>query len=144
VATRDWHPSDHCSFQDRGGPWPPHCVAHGPGAAFADDLELPRGTLVVDKATRADRDAYSGFQETGLAARLRALGVERVVVGGLATDYCILSTVLDALEEGFRVVVLANAVRAVDAAPGDGARALARMRSAGARLTHWPGAGAAA
>ena len=89
---------------------------------------MPPGTVVVDKATDADRDAYSGFQGTGLAERLRALGVTCVVVGGLATDYCVLETVLDALAAGFRVVVLEDAVRAVNVSPGDGERAIERSR----------------
>lgn len=133
-ATRDWHPVDHCSFAARGGPWPPHCIAGSTGAAFAPGLELPAGAEVIDKATGRDRDAYSGFDGTDLAARLRAADVRRVFVGGLATDYCVLHTVLDALREGFAVVVLTDAVRAVEVRPGDGAAALRRMHEAGAQL----------
>ncbi|HVP31665.1 MAG TPA: isochorismatase family protein [Myxococcota bacterium] len=133
-ATRDWHPPDHCSFADRGGPWPRHCVAGTPGAALADGLELPPSTTVVSKAAQRDSDAYSAFSGTDLAARLAAAGVERVVVGGLATDYCVLETVLDARAAGLEVVVLVDAVRAVEARPGDGERALERMERAGARL----------
>jgi nicotinamidase/pyrazinamidase len=131
-ATRDWHPPDHCSFAPRGGPWPPHCVAGSPGAAFAPALELPVGTTVVSKADSPERDAYSGFQGTDLADGLRAQGVRRVFVGGLATDYCVLHTVQDALAAGFAVVLLTDAVRAVEIKPGDGARALAAMQDAGA------------
>jgi nicotinamidase/pyrazinamidase len=134
VATRDWHPPDHCSFRSRGGPWPEHCVAGTPGARFAPDLELPQDALIVSKATESDREVYSGFQGTDLAERLRALGVRRLFVGGLATDYCVLETVRDALREGFEVVVLRDAVRAVDVNPGDGERALEEMRRLGARL----------
>jgi nicotinamidase/pyrazinamidase len=133
VATRDWHPEDHISFAAQGGPWPVHCVAGGPGAAFGPDLELPPGAVVVSKAERADRDAYSGFEGTGLGERLRGLEVQRVFVGGLATDYCVLNTVLDARRLGFEVVLLTDAVRAVDVAPEDGARAIAQMVEAGAR-----------
>ncbi len=132
-ATRDWHPRDHCSFADRGGPWPRHCVAETPGAAFSGDLELPAGAQIVSKATSPDRDAYSGFDGTELAPRLRDLGANRVFVGGLATDYCVRATVLDALREGFAVVLIEDGVRAVDVAPGDGERAVEEMRSAGAR-----------
>lgn len=133
LATRDWHPPDHCSFRARGGPWPPHCVAGSPGASFAAPLGLPREALVVSKATTAEADAYSGFQGTDLDASLRRLGVARLFVGGLATDYCVLNTVRDALRLGYRVLLLSDAVRAVDVHPGDGARALAEMRQAGAR-----------
>lgn len=134
VATRDWHPPDHCSFQPQGGPWPVHCVAGTEGAAFASGLRLPEGALIISKATDSDREAYSGFQGTDLAARLRTLGVRRLFVGGLATDYCVLATVRDALDEGFDVVVLREAVRAVDLHPGDGDRALEDMERLGARL----------
>jgi nicotinamidase/pyrazinamidase len=132
-ATRDWHPAEHCSFRSRGGPWPPHCVAGSKGAEFAPGLELPRSTRVISKATREETDAYSGFNATDLAVQLRAAGVTRVFVGGLATDYCVLNTVKDALQEGFAVVLLADAVRAVDVKPGDGDAAIAEMRSLGAQ-----------
>lgn len=131
-ATRDWHPADHCSFRAQGGPWPPHCVASTAGAAFAAGLDLPAGTITVAKATRSDADAYSGFDGTTLADRLRAAGTSRVWVGGLATDYCVRATVLDALRLGFGVTVLTDAIRSVDVTPGDGARALAEMQAAGA------------
>lgn len=131
-ASRDWHPDNHCSFAARGGPWPPHCVAGTPGAAFSDQLDLPAGAVVVSKADSADQDAYSAFNGTNLAAQLHALGVRRVIVCGLATDYCVLNTVIDARENGFEVVVVPAAMRAVDVAAGDGERALARMASLGA------------
>ncbi|MBM5810700.1 MAG: isochorismatase family protein [Gammaproteobacteria bacterium] len=132
LATRDWHPPDHCSFAARGGPWPPHCVAGTPGAAFAAGLRLPAGAEIISKATGPDADAYSGFQGTELAARLRVHDVRRVLIGGLATDYCVRATALDALAAGFGVVVLADAVRAVDVQAGDGARALAELAARGA------------
>ncbi|HET6719984.1 MAG TPA: isochorismatase family protein [Rhodocyclaceae bacterium] len=131
-ATRDWHPEDHCSFRAAGGPWPPHCVAGTNGAAFAPGLALPAGAVVVAKATRRDADAYSGFAGTDLDRRLREAGARRLFVGGLATDYCVLNTVLDALRLGYAVVVLTACVRAVEVAAGDGERALAAMRAAGA------------
>ena len=133
VATRDWHTSDHASFAARGGPWPPHCVAGTPGAALHPRIDVI-AALVVSKGTDPDRDAYSGFDGTPLAALLRAAGVTRVVVGGLATDYCVRATVLDGLREGFAVTVLGDAVRAVDVQPGDGDRALEEMRAAGAEI----------
>ncbi|HEB99096.1 MAG TPA: nicotinamidase [Thiotrichales bacterium] len=133
-ATRDWHPPRHCSFREQGGPWPHHCIAGTPGAAFAADLRLPPDTVVIDKATTTEQDAYSGFEGTDLAARLREAGVLRLFVGGLATDYCVLNTVRDALEEGFAVMLLGDAIRAVDVQPGDGERAIAEMQSLGARI----------
>lgn len=134
-ATRDWHPPDHCSFHPRGGPWPPHCIAGTPGADFAPALALPASATVISKATSPERDAYSGFEGTDLAARLARDGVVRVMVGGLATDYCVLNTVRDALAAGLQVLLLGDAVRAVEARPGDGAAALAEMERRGAVQT---------
>jgi len=131
-ATRDWHPEGHCSFAAQGGPWPPHCRAGTRGAAFAPGLKLPEGAVVISKADTVEKDAYSGFQGTDLAERLQAAGVRRLFVGGLATDYCVLNTVRDALAAGFGVVLLEDAIRAVDVKPGDGARAEAEMVRAGA------------
>ena len=133
-ATQDWHPHDHCSFAARGGPWPPHAVQNTPDADLHSGLDKSRIAAVVQKGTTADRDAYSGFDNTDLAERLRALGVSRVFVGGLATDYCVKATALDAREAGFDVVVLEDACRAVNVAPGDGERALAEMEAAGCRV----------
>jgi nicotinamidase/pyrazinamidase len=131
-ATRDWHPPDHCSFTTRGGSWPPHCVAGTVGAAFPEGLPLPAVVQVIDKAALPGVEAYSGFAGTDLDRRLRAAGVCRLVVGGLATDYCVLNTVLDALHLGYKVLLLPAALRAVDVHPGDGDRALATMIAAGA------------
>ena len=132
IATRDWHPPNHCSFRAQGGPWPPHCIYGTVGAAFPKALALPVTTLVISKATRADKDAYSGFEDTGLETQLRSLGVHRVFVGGLATDYCVLNTVLDACQAGFMAVLLTDAIRAVNLRPGDGDRAIELMQSKGA------------
>lgn len=132
--SRDWHPSDHCSFRDQGGPWPPHCVAGSAGAAFADGLQVPEDAVVISKATKTHADAYSAFQGTALADRLRERGCRRLFIGGLATDYCVLATVRDALREGFAVVVLCDAIRAVNVKPCDGERAEEEMRRAGAEL----------
>lgn len=131
-ASRDWHPADHCSFQAQGGPWPPHCRAGSAGAAFAAELALPDDALVVSKADSAAVDAYSAFAGTPLAAQLRERGITRLTVCGLATDYCVLNTVTDALEEGFHTLIVAEAMRAVDVHPGDGTRALDRMVARGA------------
>lgn len=132
VATRDWHPPDHCSFRAQGGPWPSHCVAGSAGAHFATLLDLPCEAHIVSKATSRDRDAYSGFEGTGLDDWLRRAGASRVFVGGLATDYCVLNTVRDALRFGYATFLLLAAVRAVDVAAGDGARAIDEMRRLGA------------
>jgi nicotinamidase/pyrazinamidase len=131
-ATRDWHPPHHCSFRESGGPWPPHCVAGSPGAAFAAGLRLPSTTPIISKGTRVDQDAYSGFEGTDLDARLRSAGVRRLYIGGLATDYCVLNTVKDALAHHYTVYVLEDAIRAVDVQPGDGRRAQDGMRQLGA------------
>jgi nicotinamidase/pyrazinamidase len=131
-ATRDWHPEGHCSFAERGGPWPPHCIAGTNGAAFAPGLNLPEDATVISKADTPEADAYSGFQGTDLAQRLRAEGVERLFIGGLATDYCVLNTVKDALAAGFAVELLSDAIRAVNMKPDDGAHAVAEMVRAGA------------
>ncbi|MFK3737051.1 isochorismatase family protein [Massilia sp. TN1-12] len=131
-ASRDWHPTNHCSFAEQGGPWPPHCVANTPGAEFSAELALPDDAVVISKADTAGVDAYSAFNGTTLAARLRARGVNRVTVCGLATDYCVLNTVTDALEEGFATIIVPEAMRAVDVEAGDGRRALDRMVARGA------------
>ena len=132
-ASRDWHPPDHVSFQEQGGPWPSHCVAETPGASFHPDLVLPESTTVIDKGTDSGHEAYSAFEGTDLAARLDAAGIERLWVGGLALDYCVRASVLDARRlAGLPVHLILSATRAVDVQPGDGARALGDMRSAGA------------
>jgi nicotinamidase/pyrazinamidase len=131
-ASRDWHPFGHCSFAERGGPWPPHCIAHTHGAALADQLVLPPEAVIVSKAQSREADAYSAFRGTGLAQQLRARAVVRLAVCGLATDYCVLNTVTDALSLGFRVLLVTDAIRAVDACPGDGERAIRAMLDRGA------------
>jgi nicotinamidase/pyrazinamidase len=130
--TRDWHPANHCSFRQQGGPWPPHCIAESFGAQFAPDLKRPAHATVISKATRADKDAYSGFEGTDLDARLKSQGVKRVFVGGLATDYCVLNTVRDARRHGYQVALLEDAVRAVNVHPDDGLKALEEMQGLGA------------
>jgi len=133
VASRDWHPPGHCSFRPRG-PWPVHCVAGTHGAALSSSLQLPADVMIVDKGELPERDAYSAFAGTGLERLLRERGVRRLLVAGLATDYCVLHTVEDARELGFDVVLLIDAVRAVDVQPGDGQAAIKRMRALGVRM----------
>lgn len=138
IATRDWHPAKTRHFKAHGGIWPVHCVQHTRGAEFHPSLRLGASVIVVSKGTAADADSYSGFdgvsaEGLGLAALLRAGGVEEIFVGGLATDYCVKQTVLDGLRLGFAVVLLMDAIHGVDLAPGDSTRALEEMRLAGAR-----------
>lgn len=132
VATRDWHPPDHCSFRAQGGPWPPHCIAGSDGARFAPLLDLPCEGRIVSKATTREKDAYSGFEGTDLDDWLKRAGISRVFVGGLATDYCVLNTVRDALRLGYATILLLDAVRAVEVQAGDGQRAIDEMRRLGA------------
>ncbi len=133
-ASRDWHPPDHISFHARGGPWPVHCVQNTHGAEFSSDLRLPPGTMIISKADQRDREAYSTFGGTDLDSRLKAAGVRRIFIGGLATDYCVLNSAKDAHALGYEYFVLTDAVRAVDVEPGDGERALEEMRRLGAHL----------
>ena len=133
--TRDWHPADHCSFKARGGPWPPHCVQDTPGSEFARELHVPKDAEIISKATDPEREAYSTLQGTDLASRLAKLAVRRLFIGGLATDYCVLATGRDARHSGMGVVVLTDAVHAVDVNSGDGERALQELASMGAQLT---------
>lgn len=134
-ASRDWHPENHCSFHEQGGRWPAHCVAHTLGAAFAPDLQLPPLAITISKGTTPEREALSAFAGTDLATQLRARGVRRLFIGGLATDYCVLHTVCDGLRRDFRVHLLTDAIRAVDLSRGDGELAVAEMQRCGALLT---------
>jgi nicotinamidase/pyrazinamidase len=136
-ATRDWHPARTKHFNTDGGPWPPHCVQGTEGGKFHPALALPNSAVVVSKGMNFEADSYSGFEATdaagtGLAERLRGLGVERIFVGGLATDYCVKFTVLDGLKEGFKVTLLEDAIRGVNLRPDDSDRAIDAMVRAGA------------
>ncbi len=130
IASRDWHPANHSSFKEYGGIWPVHCVQNTEGAEFHKDLNLPESVYIVSKATSPDKDAYSAFQDTGLSEYLREKHVKRVFVGGLATDYCVKSTVLDALKEGFCTFFLEDASRGVNVNKNDVEKAIEEM------LTH--------
>ena len=134
VATRDWHPADHSSFAEHGGPWPVHCRQGTPGAELHPGIDREQIDVVLDKGQVADRDGYSGFEDTGLEDLLRAHEVDTVHVAGLALDYCVRSTALDARRAGFDVVVHREATRAVDATPGDGERAVQELIAAGVRV----------
>jgi nicotinamidase/pyrazinamidase len=138
-VSRDWHPPSSKHFVARGGIWPPHCVQGTTGAAFRADLALPPDARVYSKGTNPEDDAgYSAFEGVrdgrALDDDLKAAGVDELIVAGLATDYCVKASVLDALARGYRVRLLADGVRAVEVKDGDGARALAAMTAAGATL----------
>jgi nicotinamidase/pyrazinamidase len=131
-ATRDWHPPNHCSFKKQGGPWPPHCIVDSKGAEFSAELSLPPSAAVISKGIEVKKDAYSGFEGTDLDERLRSAGISRVLIGGLATDYCVLNTVKDAIKHGYEVLLLQDAMAAVNVQPEDGEKAIEEMTSLGA------------
>jgi nicotinamidase/pyrazinamidase len=132
LFTRDWHPPDHSSFKAQGGPWPPHCVQNSEGAQFHAGLLIPPEGEIVSKADKKD-EAYSFFQGTDLAQKLKERGIKRLLVGGLATDYCVKETVLDGLSYGFEVFVLDDASKGVNVKPDDSDNALRMMVSKGAK-----------
>ena len=139
VATQDWHPHNHSSFKEHGGPWPPHCVQHTRGAELHPGLDTTGVSLCVRKGASPDRDDYSEFEgvdENGgkLDALLKSRDIDTVYVVGLATDYCVRATVLDALRNGYRVLVFEDGIKAVNVAPGDGDRAIKEMAAAGAHV----------
>lgn len=131
-ATRDWHPANHCSFRAQGGIWPLHCVAGTKGAEFATLLALPENTIIVSKAKQCESDAYSGFEGTNLEKLLRQRDINRLFIGGLATDYCVVNTVKDAIKNHFKVILLKDAIKAVEVNAGDGDKAIGEMLQLGA------------
>ncbi len=135
VATRDWHPKDHAFFEEHGGIWPFHCLADTPGAEFSPLLDTAPIELVISKGTDRNTDGYSAFAGTDLADQLQRRGVRRLFICGLATDYCVKMTALEAMEQGFQTVVLTDAIAAVNLQPGDEDAALAEMRSRGVTLS---------
>jgi nicotinamidase-related amidase len=133
--TRDWHPRNHVSFKARGGPWPPHCVQNTPGAGFHTSLAISPDATVIDKGTLEDKDAYSGFQGTDLAQKLRDLHVKQIDVAGLATDYCVKNTVLDGVAQGFETYLITDCAKGVNLKRTDSATAVRAMVSHGAKET---------
>lgn len=138
-ASRDWHPANSTHFASNGGPWPAHCVAGSPGARLHADLALPAGAMIVSKGMDPDDHGYSAFD--GIVAGrgtllddLRVRGVDHLIVGGLATDYCVRASVLDARRHGFGVTVVEDGIRGVNLNEGDASRALDEMRDAGATI----------
>ena len=139
IATRDWHPQRTTHFNTHGGIWPPHCVQGTQGAEFHADLALGKGAVIISTGMAENADGYSGFDGVDargvrLADLLRERAIERLVVGGLATDYCVKQTVLDGLQKGFKVVVLEDAVRGVNLNLNDARQALDEMKRAGAAI----------
>jgi len=131
IFTRDWHPPDHLSFKAQGGPWPPHCIRNTEGAKFHPALVIPVDAEIVSKAETRD-EAYSFFQGSDLADKLRKR-IHTLFVGGLATDYCVKETVLDALKHKFEVYLLTDASKGVDVKPGDSEKAVRVMVQSGCK-----------
>jgi nicotinamidase/pyrazinamidase len=134
VATRDWHPPDHASFEAEGGPWPVHCVQGTHGAELHREMDGIDLDAIVDVGREREDEGYSGFENSDLARILRDANVDRVFVAGLATDYCVRASTIDAANEGFDTTVVEDAIRAVEVEPGDGERAIEDMRRAGAKV----------
>ena len=137
--SRDWHPPNHCSFREQGGPWPIHCVAGSTGAQPPDSFPIPEQATTIHKATLPDKEAYSAFQGTSLHERLQTAGVARLFIGGLATDYCVLNTVKDARVLGYHVCLLTDAIKAVNLVWDDGRKAEEAMIRLGAIPTRLEG-----
>lgn len=133
-ATQDFHPPGHSSFVEQGGPWPEHCVQGTPGAGLHPDLDVTGIDRIFQKGTDVAKDGYSGFAGTDLATELNRVGVQRVFVAGLATDYCVKATTIEAIDQGFEAVVIIDAIRAVNVKARDAEDALAEMEQAGATL----------
>ena len=131
-ASRDWHPRNHISFKERGGPWPSHCIQDTDGAQFHPELHKDDRMVVVTKGTRFDRDQNSAFDETGLSTQLAYDEVRSLYIGGLALDGCVLSSVLDAIGAGLKVSLIRSGTRPLD--EEEGRRALERMLKVGATM----------
>ncbi len=144
LFSRDWHPKVTKHFKDYGGAWPPHCIQGTKGARFHPNLTVPKDALILSKGMDPEQDSYSAFQATTVRGRdlestLQELGVDELFICGLATDYCVRATTLDALRRGMKVRVLKDAVRGVDVKPGDSEAALREMRAQGALLAETTG-----
>lgn len=140
IVSRDWHPEKTSHFKAYGGIWPPHCIQNTKGAQFHPNLKLPRESVIISKGMDPEKESYSAFQAfdpegTPLAETLRRRNVRHLYVGGLATDYCVRASVLDALKEGFGVTLLTDAMRGVELKPGDSQKALDEMKRSGAKAT---------
>jgi nicotinamidase/pyrazinamidase len=134
IASRDWHPSNHMSFVAQGGQWQPHCVQNSEGSKFSPALKLPETVIVVSKATDPKKEAYSVFDGTDLVDELKAHTIQRILIGGLAADYCVLNSVLDARKMGMETYVLVDATKGLNVKPGDVDRAFETMNQRGAKI----------
>lgn len=132
IATRDWHPPNHISFKARGGPWPPHCIQGTKGAEFHPDLMLSPNIIIVSKGYEEDKEAYSGFEGTNLDKILKSKNIRRLFVCGVATDYCVKATALDAIKLGYTVLILNDAIRGVDVPKGSIDKAVNELLNEGA------------
>lgn len=130
VATRDWHPPNHISFKEQGGPWPSHCVQNTKGAEIV--VNLPKDAIIISKADKPDKEAYSGFEGTELAEVLKEKGVKKVYICGVATEYCVRATALDALKHGFEVYLIRDAVKGIK--PEDEEKALKELEEKGVKI----------
>jgi nicotinamidase/pyrazinamidase len=133
IATRDWHPADHISFKERGGIWPIHCVQGTEGAQFLKDLRLPEDVMIISKATKRSEEAYSAFKGTELDNFLKEKRIRKLLIGGLATDYCVKNSIIDALSLGYEVYFLEDASKGVDLEKGDVEKAINEIVEKGAR-----------
>ena len=139
IFTQDWHPENHCSFKDQGGPWPAHCIQNTHGAALAEGLSGD-DDIFITKGVNPDVDSYSGFwdnerkHETLLDSTLKKLGVDTVYICGLATNFCVKFTALDAVEAGYKTFLIAEACRGIDINPGDVDKALQEMQDKGVEI----------
>lgn len=133
VFTQDWHPAEHSSFLTNGGPWPVHCVADSPGAELMPPNSASREDVIIHKGVKRDGPGYSGFERTGLGKELKERGVKRIGVSGIATEYCVRATALDAIREGFDTAVLTELIRAVK--PGEAPKTLDELRKAGVKIS---------
>jgi nicotinamidase/pyrazinamidase len=134
VASRDWHPKNHCSFKKYGGIWPSHCVKNTKGAEFHPKLHTSKINFIVSKATKKDKDAYSAFERTNLTKVLKNKKIKRIFVCGLATDYCVKSTAIDGTKENFKVFLIKDAIKGVDVKKGDVKKALTEMKKEGVKF----------
>ena len=139
-ATRDWHPDITRHFKNYGGLWPEHCVRNTPSAEFHPDLKLPEDVEIISAGMGPDEEGYSSFEGTNddgesFEESLRERGVLHLYVGGIATDYCVKETVLDATRRGFKATILIDAVKGVNLEPEDSERAIEQMKAAGADVT---------
>ena len=132
-ATRDWHPPNHLSFKTEGGSWPAHCIQDTEGAEFGKDLKLPSTIRIISKGMNPDKESYSGFHDTKLADILIEEGISKVFIGGIATEYCVKNTVLDALKLKFDTILLIDAIRGINENPNEVQDAIREMLSNGAK-----------